>query len=154
MTLCSICKLPTSRPDDLCSPCRMGSIASECAPRPSEAQDLDASDAYGLPNDIRAAKEEIYEWRQAIEALGVMGGPSALRSKAVEMHRHHDEHHEREKRLLAELDAAREVVRDARKYGTCNGSCVTCANLGESCGSSELRKSIGAYDRAAKEEGT
>jgi hypothetical protein len=34
---CSMCKLPTSRDDGLCSPCRMGSVASEHVPRPSDA---------------------------------------------------------------------------------------------------------------------
>jgi hypothetical protein len=32
-----MCKLPTSRDDGLCSPCRMGSVASEHVPRPSDA---------------------------------------------------------------------------------------------------------------------
>lgn len=59
----------------------------------------EASDAYGLPNDLRAAKEEIHEWRSAIEALGVMGGPDTLRKRAVEVLSHHDEHHAREDAL-------------------------------------------------------
>ncbi len=66
-----------------------------------------ASDAYGLPNDLHAAKEEISEWRSAIEALGVMGGPAALRARAVEVLSHHDEHHAREATLEAERDEAR-----------------------------------------------
>jgi hypothetical protein len=37
MSPCLMCKLPTSRDDGLCSPCRMGSVASEHVPRSSEA---------------------------------------------------------------------------------------------------------------------
>lgn len=65
-----------------------------------------ASDAYGLPNDLQAAKAEIHEWRQAVEALGVMGGPDALRNVAVALHKHHDEHHAREDALQSQVSNA------------------------------------------------
>ncbi len=63
---------------------------------PRTPEPVPSSDAYGLPNDLHTAKEEIHEWRQAVQALGIIGGPDALRARAVEMHRHHDEHHARE----------------------------------------------------------
>jgi hypothetical protein len=53
-------------------------------------------DAYGLPNDLHAAKEEIHDWRSAFEACGVIGGPDSLRKWGVEKEAHHREHHERE----------------------------------------------------------
>lgn len=59
---------------------------------------LGLSDAYGLPNDLGAAKAELAEWRSAIESLGVIGGPSALRSRAVAVLAHHAQHERREER--------------------------------------------------------
>lgn len=50
---------------------------------PSVTSEL--TDAYGLPNDLHAAKEEIHEWREAIQAFGVIGGPDTLRKLAVEL---------------------------------------------------------------------
>jgi hypothetical protein len=35
---CSVCRLPTTRTDGLCSPCRMGSVASEHVPRSGDVQ--------------------------------------------------------------------------------------------------------------------
>jgi hypothetical protein len=52
MIPCSMCKLPTSRPDGLCSPCRMGSVASEEIPRPGEATTKENSDMAHESNRI------------------------------------------------------------------------------------------------------
>lgn len=60
-----------------------------------DAPSLSESDAYGLPNDLHAAKAEIHEWRQAAEALGILGGgPDALRKRAVELRAEYDKNYE------------------------------------------------------------
>lgn len=83
-----------------------GTIQYRTGPTPG-----DASDAYGLPNDLHAAKEEIHDWRSAFEACGVIGTPAGLRKWGVETGAHHREHHEREDRtdkLLQRVEAALE----------------------------------------------